>query len=306
MTTDVAKCVRTGPTSGEGGSSARWARRTAFGFFGALLVFLAGLWAWRANGSDREAAARAGGPDSCALFDQEHAAWTAILSRYVTNGSVDYAGLKRSATGELTSYLRSLESVCRRHFDSWTREQKLAYWINAYNAYTVKLVLDHYPLRSIRSIGLLPGAAFREDFIPLRNLRGKTISLDDIEHEILRREFGEPRIHFAIVCASKSCPSLRSEAYRARDLNAQLDDSARTFIRDTTKNRFDASTRTLHLSSIFDWFHEDFERAARSLPELVARYADTATAAAISSGNVRVRFLDYDWSLNGRSRNDHR
>ena len=233
-------------------------------------------------------------------FDHEHGAWTSILGRYVRAGSVDYAGLARAGRSELSAYLHSLESVRREPFDSWTREQKLAFWINAYNAYTVELILDHYPLESIRSIGLLPGAAFRARFIPLGELRGGTLALNDIEHEILRREFREPRIHFAIVCASKSCPVLRSEAYRANDLDRQLDDAARAFLRDASRNRFDPAGRTLYLSAIFDWFREDFEANARSLPEFVARYADDATTAQIAAGGAKVEFLDYDWSLNGR------
>lgn len=269
---------------------------------GVVVAGLTGFWVCRAGGESGGAEAQAAGPDSCALFDQEHTAWTSLLGRYVHDGSVDYAGIKRSGMPDLAAYLRSLESVCRGHFDSWTREQKLAFWINAYNACTVKLILDHYPLRSIRSIGLLPGAAFREEFIGLGALRGRSgnLSLNDIEHEILRREFREPRIHFAIVCASKSCPALRSEAYRARDLGAQLDAAARSFVRDASKNRYDAATRTLRISSIFDWFRADFEGAAGTLPEFVARYADESTARALRAGGVRVEFLDYDWSLNGR------
>ncbi|HWP65130.1 MAG TPA: DUF547 domain-containing protein [Candidatus Limnocylindria bacterium] len=216
------------------------------------------------------------------------------------DGFVDYAGLEKDGQAELRAYLDALESICRGHYDTWTREQKLAYWINAYNAYTVRLILDHYPLKSIREIGLLPGAAFRKEFIPSKGVRGKTLSLDDIEHEILRKDFSEPRIHFAIVCASKGCPTLRSEAYRAADLERQLDDAARTFVRDSAKNRFDASKRTLYLSSIFKWFREDFERAAKPLPEFVARFADEQTAAGLRAGSVRIEFLDYDWSLNGR------
>lgn len=265
------------------------------------LAVLGGLWAWRAVGSDgRTTPAAGGGPDSCALFDHSHAAWTSVLSRYVKDGFVDYAGLKKDGQADLRAYLGTLESICRGHYDTWTREQKLAYWINAYNAYTVRLILDHYPLKSIRKIGLLPGAAFREEFIPSKGVRGKTLSLNDIEHEILRKDFTEPRIHFAIVCASKGCPALRSEAYRPADLDRQLEDAARTFVRDPAKNRFDASKRTLYLSSIFKWFREDFERAAKTLPEFVARFADEQTATALRAGSVRIEFLDYDWSLNGR------
>ncbi|MBI2375686.1 MAG: DUF547 domain-containing protein [Deltaproteobacteria bacterium] len=258
-------------------------------------VVAVALWARRAGANDE----RSDG-DSCALFDQDHTAWTKLLTRYVRAGIVDYAGLRRGGEAELNDYLRSLQSVCRGHFDTWSRAQKLAFWVNAYNAYTVRLILNHYPLKSIRAIGLLPGAAFRADFIPMEKLRGDTISLNVIENEILRKELREPRIHFAIVCASTSCPMLRTEAYRAAELDRQLDDGARGFLRDSTKNRFDAVTNTLRLSSIFDWFHEDFEGAAGSLQAFVARYADAPTARAIGAGGVRVEHLDYDWSLNGR------
>ena len=219
---------------------------------------------------------------------------------YVKDGLVDYAGLKKDGQADLGAYLGSLESVSRHCYDAWTREQKLAYWIDVYNAYTVRLILDHYPLESIRAIGWLPGAAFREDFIPLERVWGKTLSLDDIEHEIVRKEFMEPRIHFAVVCASRGCPVLRSEAYRAVDLDQQLDEAVRAFVGDAGKNRFDRASRTLYLSSIFKWFREDFERAATTLPEFVARFADEPTASAIRAGSVRIEFLDYDWSLNGR------
>ena len=267
---------------------------------GWALSFCLGLAAC-AGPAQAEPSGEPAGGDVCALFDHQPAAGNAILARHVREGVVDYAGLKRSGGPALDGYLRSLESVCRGHYDTWTREQKLAFWINAYNAYTVKLILNHYPLKSIRTIGLLPGAAFRESFIPLRSLRGKVLSLNDIEHDILRKEFREPRIHFAINCASKSCPDLSSEAYRAATLDAQLTSAARRFVSDTSKNRFDAASRTLRLSAIFDWFREDFERSSQTLPAFVARYAEPATATALSSGgSVRVEFLDYDWSLNGR------
>jgi hypothetical protein len=266
----------------------------------AVLAAVALLWAWFAHLREGQPSSGASDSDSCALFDHGHAGWTALLKRYVRDGFVDYAGLKKLGQTDLDGYLRALEGVCSDHLETWSRERRLAFWINAYNAYTVKLILDHYPLKSIRKIGLLPGAAFRQDFISLKGVRGKRLSLNDIEHEILRKKFSEPRIHFGIVCASKGCPMLRAEAYRATDLDRQLDEAARGFVRDQSKNRFDATLRTLHLSSIFKWFREDFERAAKTLTGFVARYADAPTATALSSAEVRVLFLDYDWSLNGR------
>jgi hypothetical protein len=240
-------------------------------------------------------AASAPGPQG---FDHEHAAWTDLLRDHVHDGLVEYRRLKAEGAGALDSYLRQLSSVPAAEHDTWTREQQLAYWINVYNAFTVRLVLDHHPLRSIRSIGVLPGSAFRKGFIPMKTLRGRKLSLDDVEHEILRREFDEPRIHFAIVCASRSCPALRHEAYRARDLESQLEDAAVRFVRDPHRNRFDAGARTFHASEIFKWFREDFERGGGSLAAFLSRYADRPAAAALRSGDARIEFLEYDWSLN--------
>ncbi len=272
--------------------------RTMFGA-SALLVGMWGAVALAGDSKPGEPAGPAVG-DACGLFDHRHSRWSSLLRTYVADGNVDYSGLKARGQADLNGYLQELQSVCRGHYDQWSREQKLAFWINAYNAYTVRLVLDHYPLKSIRSIGFLPMAAFREQFIPMQSLRGRKLSLNDLEHEILRKEFDEPRIHFGIVCASKSCPPLKSEAYRSSDLDRQLDEAARFFLRNEQYNRFDAAKRTLHLSSIFKWFREDFEKAAGSLPEFVARYADETTASAIRSGGVKLDFLDYDWSLNGK------
>ncbi|MBI3181529.1 MAG: DUF547 domain-containing protein [Myxococcales bacterium] len=269
------------------------------GVAGALAVAAAAFWAWRAHGN-AESPRVGSAVDACTFFEHQHSGWDAIVRRYVQAGWVDYSALRRDGAGELSAYLRSLESVCRGHFDTWTREEKLVFWINAYNAYTVKLVLEHYPVRSIRSIGLLPGAAFRRGFISLKLMGGRSLSLDDIEHGILRREFRDPRIHFAIVCASRSCPALRSEAYRARDIEAQLDEGARGFLADPSKNRVGEDARTLQLSSIFDWFRSDFEHGDQTLLGLVTRYGSEPMTAAASSGAARVEFLDYDWSLNGR------
>lgn len=234
-------------------------------------------------------------------FDHEHTAWTSILSRFVRDGQVDYAGLKAGAQAELSRYLSSLGSVHRAHYERWTREQKLAFWIDAYNASTVKLIVDNHPITSIRRIGLLPGAAFRLPLLTVPAVSDSALSLNDIEHGILRVQFHEPRIHFAIVCASRSCPGLRSEAYRARDLDVQLEEAARGFLRDSTKNRYDAAAHALHLSPIFNWFRSDFEAASGSLPAFFARFADQATRQALEDGEVSVDFLDYDWTLNGRT-----
>ncbi|MCC7542186.1 MAG: DUF547 domain-containing protein, partial [Deltaproteobacteria bacterium] len=227
------------------------ARRVSPALAGLLVVSaMAGgaFLAWPAGGQDARPSAQAG--HSCGIVDSDHAEWTALLRQHVHDGRVDYRGFAARGPA-LDSYLRTLESACRGGYATWSQPERLAYWINVYNAYTVRLVLDHYPIDSIRSIGVLPLAAFRETFIPLEGLRGHRLSLNDVEHDILRGEFADPRIHFAIVCASRSCPALRSEAYRAANLDRQLDEAARAFMRDRTKNHFDSASRTLHLSSIF-------------------------------------------------------
>jgi hypothetical protein len=233
---------------------------------------------------------------ACTSVDQSHAQWSAFLARWVQNGAVDYVGMQRDAQPALTAYLATLSGACGADYERWTRAERIAFWINAYNAFTIRLILDHYPIASIRKIGWLPGAAFRERFIPMEGLKGGQISLDDIEHGTLRSDFREPRIHFALVCASRSCPALRAEAYRGAELDRQLDDQARRFLNDPTKNRIDPARKTLHLSSIFKWFRGDFE-AGTSLTAYVARYLD---AGRTDLAAYDIEFLDYDWALNDR------
>jgi uncharacterized protein DUF547 len=231
-------------------------------------------------------------------FNASHSLWNTVLQEFVRDGAVDYARLK-AGDGPLRSYLDNLREIPVEKFDALPRAERLAYWINAYNAFTVRLILDHYPVKSIKDIGGLFRSPFGKEFIELRNLRPKSLSLDDIEHGILRPEFAEPRVHFAIVCASKGCPPLRSEAFRADVLEAQLDDQARRFLADRGKNRVDVGAKTLHLSPIFKWFREDFEKSAGSVPKFVARFLDEKTAAAIGDG-WEIEYTDYDWTLNGK------
>ncbi len=233
-------------------------------------------------------------------FGESHRLWTTALQMYVKDGVVDYAALK-AGDGPIQSYLANLREIPADKFDALPRADRLAYWINAYNAFTVRLILDHYPVKSIKDIGGLFRSPFGKEFIELRNLRPKSLSLDDIEHGVLRPQFADPRVHFAIVCASKGCPPLRSEAFRAEVLEAQLDDQARRFLADRGKNRVDVEAKTLHLSPIFKWFREDFEKSAGSVPKFVARFLEEKTAAAIGDGKGwEIEYTDYDWTLNGK------
>lgn len=250
----------------------------------------------------------------CAAFDQQHAAWTSLLSQQVqwnaagTATTVDYDGMLRNRE-QLKAYLTELSAVTRAEFDSWPQAQRRAFLINAYNALTVELILTRYPkLKSIRDLGSLFSSPWKQRFF---TLFGEEQSLDGIEHGLLRgaADFDDPRIHFAVNCASIGCPALRPEAYVAAALDAQLEDQTRRFFSDRTRNRFDPATGTLYLSSILDWYAEDFERPFRggaSVGAFVARFAeplgiDAATAQHLVAGDIEIEFLDYDWSLNRKA-----
>jgi hypothetical protein len=247
-------------------------------------------------GPSNEAAAEEAG------FDHDHQAWSSLLGRYVKRGNVDYSGWKSGGHGELKRYLSTLEGTSKAQHDGWSRHQQLAFWINAYNAYTVSVILDNMPTQSIMKIGGGNGAVFKQRFVPLGHLRGGSakLSLNDVENKVIRPRFREPRIHFALVCAAKSCPTLRSEAYRGSVLRRQLEQQTRSFIRNGSANRYDAATNTLHLSRIFEWYAEDFERGDSTVATSVGRYLGGEAEAAINSATPTLRYLEYDWSLNGR------
>ena len=237
---------------------------------------------------------------SRAALDPEHTAWTQVLATYVKAGEVDYGGMKERGQPALDAYLRALESVRPAEYAGFTREQRLAFWVNAYNAYTVRLILNHYPLKSVRKIGFLPLAAFRERFIPLKAVGDEVMSLNDIEHTHLREKLKDPRIHFAIVCASKSCPLLRSEAYRTSTIDAQLDAAARGFLADGFRNQINPASGTAKVSSIFKWFRGDFTQGGKTLGAFMAAYTEPTVAEFLRKKGDDLDFLDYDWSLNGR------
>lgn len=216
-----------------------------------------------------------------------HQTWDELLAAHVNpDGTVDYPGFQRDMN-KLETYLKTLDE--HPPAADWPRAHKLAYWINAYNAFTVKVIADNYPLESIRELHTLPGIAtvWHKDIF---SVGGKEISLNHIEHEILRKEFDEPRIHFAINCASKSCPVLRQEAYVAGKLGAQLTDQAEAFLRQPMRNKI--SKNEVELSKIFKWFQEDFTQNG-SLIDYLNQYAPVAI-----EQDADIDYLSYDWSLN--------
>jgi hypothetical protein len=261
------------------------------------------------------AAALLAASSAALAFDQSHAAWDALLKRHVLvapdgNASrVDYAGL-RADPSAFQSYLDGLSSVTEAEYRGWTREQQLAFLINAYNAFTIKLVLTRYPdLKSIKDLGSFLKSPWKKAFFVLL---GAERSLDDVEHGLIRAPgaFDEPRIHFAVNCASIGCPMLRNGAYAAERLEAQLEDSARRFLADRSRNRYDPPSAELQVSRIFNWYKADFEKGSRgitSVPLFLARYADlladgAAARASVRQGQAPIRYLDYDWTLNDSRR----
>lgn len=221
----------------------------------------------------------------------DHTAWTELLSKYVEdNGLVNYQGFIDDKN-QLEAYLEVLSNNAPG--DTWTDNEKLAYWINAYNAFTVKLIVDNYPLESIKdlnptlSVPTVNTIWSKEWF----QIGGEDFSLDRIEHKILRKEFEEPRIHFAVNCASISCPVLRPEAYKAKEVDRQLDEQARIFLNDPSRNTI--TEKRIEVSKIFSWFGGDFKKG-QSLVEFIDRYTKVDI-----DKKAKVRFMKYDWNLNG-------
>ena len=236
-----------------------------------------------------------------ATFD--HGAFDALLQAHVRNGMVDYDAF--AAAPEFAAYLKRLAL-----FDPATLPQaeQTAFWIDAYNAYTIQLVNQHHERESIRNINKSFG--FVKAYGPWREklavVGGTTYGLDDIEQEILRKRYHEPRIHFALVCAAMGCPPLRGEAYVGSRLDAQLDDQARAFLlRSPTKNRVDVANRTVYLSPIFVEFRDyikDFGGSEATVGQYVARfYPPGVERELLASGQFKVVKTDYDWTLNSQA-----
>ena len=246
---------------------------------------------------------------SAAAFDHGHAAWGALLERHVVvleggkASRVRYAGMAADRA-QLERYLDTLSAAPRAEFDAWSRAEQMAFLINAYNAFTVEKILTRYPnLKSIWDFGKVFGNPFKDEFFVLL---GRKFSLDAIEHGTLRKPgaYDEPRVHFAVNCASIGCPMLREEAYVAERLDAQLEQQAQRFLSDATRNR--AAGGKLEVSMIFNWFKEDWSsgyQGIQSREQYFAKYAkllseDPAQQKIVADGKAPISHLEYDWSLN--------
>jgi hypothetical protein len=238
----------------------------------------------------------------------DHQIWDTLLQSHVVisnHGSasqVDYQGMMQDRK-QLKHYLGQLQSVTPEAFSSWQKKQQLAFLINAYNAWTVELILSNYPVESIKEIGSWFQSPWKQRFIPLL---GKIRTLDEIEHELIRGspQYHEPRIHFAVNCASIGCPALRNEAYTGSKLEYQLTDATRLFLSDQTRNVF--KDNTLYLSKIFKWYKEDFERGWRGYTALEQFLQHYLPQSGFNNSEIRqwrqngspIEYQDYHWGLN--------
>jgi hypothetical protein len=244
-----------------------------------------GLWIFLFNGFIGLAA-----PEE-SIAEANHDIYAELLKKYVKSGVVEYKGLKNEEA-YLDKYLKILE---RTDPERLSRNSQFAFYINAYNAWTIKLILNGYPgLKSIKDLGGIFTSPWKKQ---IARINGEVITLDHIEHDILRPRFKDPRVHFAINCAAKSCPPLRPEPYRANALDRQLDEMARAFINDSQRNRLEG--RTLYASRIFKWFAKDFNN---DVPGFFLEYAqkDLKKQLEESKSTLKIKYLDYDWSLNGQ------
>ena len=245
-------------------------------------------------------------------------AYGQVLTQFVEQGQVDYASLKKNRK-DLDHFVSMLGELSREPYETFNEQEKIAFWLNAYNAITLKVIIDHYPINKKRSFAGLP--------FPKKSIRqirgawdkiahpvfGEPVTLDAIEHKILRQDFNEPRIHMALVCAARGCPPLRSEPYLGSRLDEQLDDQARQFLASEDKFKLNQKERVLHLSAIFDWFGKDFverygtdqihlptDPSEKAVLHFIQGYLRPEEAQFVKNETYNVLYYKYDWTLNDR------
>ncbi len=247
----------------------------------------------------------------------DYTEYTKLLKIYVDDaGMVDYATLQKNRA-LLDTLIADMGTLNPDTYAGWSKEAQFAFWINAYNAVTLKTIIDNYP---IKKGGLIKRSLYPDNSIrqidgvwkkKTTSIIGQDITLDEIEHKVLREQFGDPRMHFAIVCASMSCPPLRAEAFESDKLDAQLADQSHVFLSDKEKFRIDSNNEKIYLSPILDWFDEDFAdhynldqaitgRSKRlgAVLDFVRTHLNDDHAVHITDSSFKIEYLDYDWSLN--------
>lgn len=256
--------------------------------------------------------------DTTSMFNYER--YAAVFTTYVNDqGMVDYKGLKAHPQ-DLNIFLAQVEQLDRTVYNQWMENEKMAFWINAYNALTLKAIITHYPIKSSWRASLLyPKNSIRQISGVWDKLKftvmGEKMTLDNIEHDTLRKAFNEPRIHMALVCAAMGCPPLRNEPYSGTELDAQLDDQTRRFLKNSQKFRMARDEGRVYLSSILKWFGEDFiesygtkekfseqSEAERAVLNFISDYLGEAEREYLLTGKYSIKYLDYDWSLNEQTK----
>ena len=220
------------------------------------------------------------------LLAVDHSTFDAILNARVKDGLVDYAAIREHDAAKLARYLDRLAII---DVPKFSREEQLTYYINLYNATVIKSVVDR--LHDGYSLADNEYAIFKE---PLVRTGGKKMSLNDLEHEVIRKGFKEPRIHVALVCGAKSCPPILNRAYRADDLDKVLEENMKRFVTDGVRNKIDHERKQLHLSRIFDWYNDDFGGSTEAVVEYVGKFVGRDLA------GYEVTWLEYDWTLNAQ------
>ena len=212
-----------------------------------------------------------------------------VLNSYLKDGLVDYLGLK-SDPKNLNKYLDQMSSTSKQTFDEWNKNEQLAFLINLYNAQTLDLVANNYPVKSIKDIASDSGGPWEQ---PIVTLFGDKITLNALEHEVIRKNYLDPRVHFALVCAALGCPVLLNTPYQAATLENQLDQQTKAFLLDPDKNSIDSERKILRLSPVFDWYKKDFIAKSGSVIEFVNPYFNDQ-----ANSDFEIQYTNYDWSLN--------
>jgi hypothetical protein len=256
-------------------------------------------------------APRLEGAQDAAPFD--YRPYATILKNHVDDeGHVDYQALK-GRRQELDAFLDKVARLKEDRFKSWPKADRIAFLTNAYNALTLKAIVDHYPIKATtkeapkNSIRQIRGVWKELKF----EVMGRKATLDEIEHEMLRKHYNEPRIHMALVCAARSCPPLRNEPYRGEKLERQFKEQTRRFLKDPSRFRIDRDAKKVHLSQIFNWFGSDFiktygnveafegrKESLRAVLNFITPFLEAGDRDYLKQGRYEIAYLDYDWSLN--------
>ncbi|NCN42601.1 DUF547 domain-containing protein [bacterium] len=236
-------------------------------------------------------------PSVSAAFD--YAGYASLLKVFVVKDGVEskvrYKAIKEKRE-VLDAVNQQFSAVSKTEFNSWGEKDQMAFLMNAYNSFTIQLIVDHYPVESIKDIGSFFSSPWKKEFF---ELFGKKTYLDQVEHEWLRKNYKEPRVHFAVNCASLGCPPLQAVPFEGRTLDEQLERAARAFVGSPVFNRYDAKANVLHLSSIFKWYGSDFGDE-QALKTFIAKHLNNGQGAETSAKikEASIKYLDYDWGLN--------